>query len=85
MNDLKSYIRSRIPFAVVIVMILAVSWVLCLLYSLPVSPFVHITYMSIAICLIAVAVDLIRYKGRLDDVRRGVISESEIDPKDDIE
>ncbi len=85
MNDLKSYIRSRIPFAVVIVMILAVSWVLCLLYSLPVSPFVHITYMSIAICLIAVAVDLIRYKGRLDDVRRGVISESEIDPKDAIE
>ncbi|MCR5529567.1 MAG: sensor histidine kinase [Saccharofermentans sp.] len=78
MSDLLSYIRYRLPVAGVYAVFLICAWVLCFLYELPVNPFVNLTYLSLSLCLVCAAVDLIKYKAKLGELRRGVGESSEI-------
>lgn len=85
MSDLLSYIRYRLPIAGAYAIFLVCAWVLRFLYDLPVSAVVHLTYLSVALCLICAAVDFIRYREKLREIRRGVGESADISEDNAIE
>ncbi len=85
MSDLLSYIRYRLPIAGVYAIFLVCAWVLRFLYDLPVSVVVHLTYLSVALCLICAAVDFMRYREKLREIRRGVGESADISEDNAIE
>ncbi len=78
MSDLPSYIRYRLPIAGIYAIFLVCAWLLRFLYDLPVSPMVHLTYLSVALCLICAVADYLRYKAKLAEIRRGVGESADI-------
>ena len=42
MSDVKGYLKSRAPFALMVLLILAIAGILALLYEIPKGPFIHL-------------------------------------------
>ena len=85
MSDLPSYIKYRLPVTCIYAVLLICAWVLCWLYELPATPVVNLTYLSLALCLICAIVDFIRYRAKLNELRRGVGESTEILPENAVE
>lgn len=85
MSDLPSYIKYRLPVTCIYTVLLICAWVLCWLYELPATPVVNLTYLSLALCLICAIVDFIKYRAKLNDLRRGVGESTQIVPENAVE
>ena len=74
MSDVKGYLKSRAPFALMVLLILAIAGILALLYEIPNGPFIHLAYVTLGLCGIFGAADFALYMKRLGDVRRELAS-----------
>ena len=80
-----SYIRYRLPVACIYTILLVCAWVLRSLYELPVNPLVNFTYLTLSLCLVCAIVDFIKYKAKLNELRRGVGESTDLVPENAIE